>query len=80
MCLVSTMVILICILQHLVSKIGSSNLKNLTHFQPMFHLCRNQVIGFTSKMFEKHLWKNDNLSKDAGQRPSSLLKMSLFHR
>ena len=35
----------------------------------MFDLCRNQVIGFTSKMFEKHLSKNDILSKDAGQRP-----------
>ena len=45
----------------------------------MFDLCRNQVVGFTSKMFEKHLWKSDILSKDAG-RPASLLKMSLFHR
>ena len=32
----------------------------------MFHLRRNQVVGFTSKMFEKHLWKSDILSKDAG--------------
>ena len=31
-------------------------------------------------MFEKHLWKSDILSKDAGHRPASLLKMSLFHR
>ena len=34
---------------------------------------------FTSKMFEKRLWKSDFLSKDAGRRPASLLKMSLFH-
>ena len=32
----------------------------------MFHLRRNQVVGFTSKMFEKHLWKSDIFSKDAG--------------
>ena len=31
-------------------------------------------------MFEKHLWKSVILSKDAGQRPASLFKMSLFHR
>ena len=37
---------------------------SLIHFQPMFHLRINEV--FTSKMFEKHLWKSDNLSKDAG--------------
>ena len=30
-------------------------------------------------MFEKHLWKSDILSKDAGHRPASLLKMSFFH-
>ena len=30
-------------------------------------------------MFEKHLWKSDILSKDAGHRPASLLKMSLFY-
>ena len=30
-------------------------------------------------MFEKHLWKSDILSKDAG-RPASLLKMSFFRR
>ena len=32
------------------------------------------------RMFEKHLWKSDILSKDAGHRPAALLKMSLFHR
>ena len=53
---------------------------NLTHFGTMFHLRTNQVVGFTSKMFEKHLWKSDILSKDAGHRPASLFKMSLFHR
>ena len=31
----------------------------------MSHLCRNQVLFFTSKMFEKHLWKSGILSKDA---------------
>ena len=35
---------------------------------------------FTTKMFEKHLWKSDILSKDSGHRPASLLKMPLFHR
>ena len=34
----------------------------------MFRLCGNQVVGFTSKMFEKHLWKSDILSKYAGHR------------
>ena len=38
----------------------------LTHFRPMFHLWINQVVCFTSKMFEKHLWKSDILSKHAG--------------
>ena len=28
----------------------------------------------------RHLWKSDILSKDAGHRPASLLKISLFHR
>ena len=45
----------------------------------MFHWRRNQVVGFfTSKMLEKHPWKSDILSKDAG-RPAFLLKMSLFY-
>ena len=35
---------------------------------------------FTNKMCEKQLWKSEILSKDAGHRPASLLKMSLFHR
>ena len=30
----------------------------------MFHLLINQVVGFTSKMSETHLWKSDILSKD----------------
>ena len=44
----------------------------------MFHLCR--LLVFTNKMFEKHLWKSDILSKDASRCPASLLKMSLFHK
>ena len=36
------------------------------------------ILVFTSKMFGKHLWKSGILSKDAGQWPASLLKMSLF--
>ena len=35
---------------------------------------------FSSKLFEKHLWESDILSKGAGSWPGSLLKMSLFHR
>ena len=31
-------------------------------------------------MFKKRQWKSNILSKDAGHRPPSLLKMSLFHR
>ena len=31
-------------------------------------------------MFEKQLWKSDILSKDAGHRLPSLLKLSVFHR
>ena len=46
----------------------------------MFHLCRSQVVGFTSKVFEKHQRKSDILSEDAGHRPASLLKMTFFHR
>ena len=38
------------------------------------------ILVFTSKMFGKHLWKSGILSKDAGQWPASLLKMSLLHR
>ena len=38
----------------------------LTYFRPMFHLWVNQVFGFY-KMFEKHLWKGDILSKNAGR-------------
>ena len=37
-------------------------------------------LVFTSKMFEKHLWKSDILSKDTVHGPASLLKMSLFNR
>ena len=32
---------------------------------------------FTNKMFEKHQWKSDILSKDAGHRPASLLNLHL---
>ena len=39
----------------------------LTDFWSMFHLRINQWLGFTSKMFEKHLQKSDILSKDADQ-------------
>ena len=46
----------------------------------MFHLRTNQVVGFTSKMFEKHLWKSEILSKDVGHRLASLIKMSHIHR
>ena len=35
---------------------------------------------FTSKIFEKQLWKSDILSKDAAHRPASVLEISLFHR
>ena len=31
-------------------------------------------------MFEKHLWKSDILSKDAGHPHASSLKISLFRR
>ena len=31
----------------------------------MFHLWINKVVHFTSKLFEKHQWKSDILSKDA---------------
>ena len=37
------------------------------------------LLVFTSKMFEKHLWKSDILSENEGHWPASLLKMSLFH-
>ena len=37
-------------------------------------------LVFTSKIFEKQLWKSEILTTDVGQRPASLLKMSLFHR
>ena len=41
---------------------------------------KTRWMVFTSKMFEKHLWKSDILIKDADHRPASLLKMALFHR
>ena len=56
------------------------DLSYLTHFRPMFLLRINQVVGFTSKILEKHLWKSGILSKDAGHRPPFLLKQALFHR
>ena len=31
------------------------DLSYLTHFRPMFLLRINQVVGFTSKILEKHL-------------------------
>ena len=46
----------------------------------MFDLFRNQVVDFTTKMFEIRLWKSDILGIDAGRWLASLLKMSLFHR
>ena len=52
----------------------------LTHLQPMFHLCKPGRWFLLAKCLKKHLWKSDNLSKDAGHWPASLLKMSLYHR
>ena len=46
----------------------------------MFHYVETRYLVYISKMFEKHKWKSDILSKDAGHRHASLLKMSLFHR
>ena len=46
----------------------------------MFHLRMNQVIGFYKQNVSKHLWKSKILSKDAGHRPASLVKMPLFHK
>ena len=45
----------------------ASSMFRLTHFQPMVHLWRNYVIGFYQQMCEKHKWKSDILSKDAGR-------------
>ena len=52
----------------------------LTHFRPMFCLCRNQVVGFHWQNVWKTPGKSDILNKDARQWPASLLKMSIFHR
>ena len=52
---------------------------SLTHFRPVFCSRINQLV-FTSKMFEKLLWKSDILRKDVGHQPASLLKMSLIRR
>ena len=41
----------------------------------MFHLLINQVVGFTSKMSEIHLWKSDILSKD--ELPFSMIRVIL---
>ena len=38
----------------------------------MFHLRINQVVGFTSKMFEKRQWKSDIISKVAGHGTSNI--------
>ena len=32
----------------------------------MFHLWKNQLVCYTSKICEKHLWKSDILNTDAG--------------
>ena len=53
---------------------------HLTHFRPMFRLCRNQVVGFYKENVWKTLWKSDILSKDAGHRTASLLNTSLFRK
>ena len=49
--------------------------------QPIFDQCPTYVetrqLVFTSKMFEKHLWKSNILSKDV---LNDLLKMSPFDR
>ena len=42
-----------------ISRSLDSQLGKLTHFQLTVHLLINQVVGFASKMFEKHLWKSD---------------------
>ena len=52
----------------------------LTHFRPMFHFYRFQVVGFYKQNVWKHPWKSDILSKDAGHEPTSLHKLSLFRR
>ena len=45
--------------------------------KPIFDQCptylETRQLVFTSKMFEKHLWKSDILSKDAGHRQVDLL-------
>ena len=50
----------------------SSNLHYNDSLQPIFDQCSTDVetrqSTFTSKMFEKHLWKSEILSKDAGHR------------
>ena len=51
----------------------------LTHFRPMFHLRINQVVGFKLQNIWKTPVEGGILSKDAGHRPASLLKISLFH-
>ena len=46
----------------------------------MFHLCKNQVVGFHLQNVWKTPKESGILSKDAGRQPASLLKLPLFNR
>ena len=45
----------------------------------LIYWTQTQILLFTSKIYEKHLWKSI-LSKDAGHPTAFLLKIPLFHR
>ena len=49
-------------------------------FPAKFHLNKSGRWFLLVKCLEKHLWKSDISSKDAGHWPVSLLKMSLYRR
>ena len=58
---------------------NTNNANKLNLFLANVSHVETRYLDFTCKMFEKHLWKSDILSKDAVHRPASLLKMRLFH-
>ena len=58
--------------------------KKILMTKPISNQCstyeKARWIVFTGKICEQHMWKSTFLCKDAGHRPASLPKMSLFRR
>ena len=70
--------------RQILNSVGLPDISYILLHWPILNQCLSYVetsyLVFTTKMSEKRLWKSDILSKDAGRWPTSLLKMSFFHR